>query len=206
MEAQPEQEQKPGKRSRIEAALVSAPSPTQLASLAALQEEAQPGRKRTHDELVQLLGADAPAAPNRKKRREELQSKRTQKRLKAAAKIAKGGKEAQEEAAAQLSDKAKAKLAAKAARHERDNAKIVKRRKRHALRDAENERRVKRGLAPLGPAPSQTEAPVKAPKMSVARGKFSTARTRKVKSEKAKQKKQNVASSKSKKQTAASGV
>ena len=41
--------------------------------LAASLAEPEPGRKRTHEELVQLMGADAPRAPNRKKRRLELQ-------------------------------------------------------------------------------------------------------------------------------------
>lgn len=158
-------------------------------------DNAQPARKRTHSELVELLGEDAPSAPNRKKRREDLHSKKVRNRAKAAAKLAKGGKEAKEEAAAQLSDKAKAKLVANAARHERDSAKIVKRRKRHALRDAENEKRVAKGLEPLGPKPSQTAAPVKKPKKTVSRGKFSTARARKVKSEKANQKKAEASKS-----------
>ena len=142
---------------------------------------------------MQLLGDDAPEAPNRKKRREEIQSKKARNRAKAAAKLAKGGKEAKEEAAAHLSNKAKAKLVANAARHERDSAKIAKRRKRHALRDADNEKRVAKGLEPRGPKPSQTEAPVKVPKKTVSRGKFSTARARKVESEKARQKKPKAA-------------
>ena len=161
--------------------------------LEAFVDDAQPSRKRTHDELVQLLGEDAPKAPNRIKRREELQSKKARNRAKAAAKLARGGKEAMEVATAQLSDKAKAKLMANAARHERDSAKIVKRRKRHALRDADNEKRVAKGLEPHGPKPSQTEAPVKGPKKSVSRGKFSTARARKVECEKAMQKKPKAA-------------
>jgi len=41
--------------------------------IAASLAEPEAGRKRTHEELVQLMGDDAPRAPNRKKRRLELQ-------------------------------------------------------------------------------------------------------------------------------------
>ena len=43
--------------------------PRLIAALA----DPEAGRQRTHEELVQLMGNDAPRAPNRKKRRVELQ-------------------------------------------------------------------------------------------------------------------------------------
>ena len=44
-----------------------------VTQIAASLAEPEPGRKRTHEELVQLMGDDAPRALNRKKRRVELQ-------------------------------------------------------------------------------------------------------------------------------------
>ena len=44
-----------------------------ISGLAAPLAEPEPGRKRTHQELVQLMGEDAPRALNREKRRLELQ-------------------------------------------------------------------------------------------------------------------------------------